>query len=247
MLTGRTARELFAAGDEALTEAAFRTGDFAEAQELLETARAQASGGADREAEACAIDRLGMLIHYQNITTLMSGREVAGSDFDAEEELFRRALAIRQELGDSAGTAQSLFGVGLALQVLRRDWAAAMPYFWQALDLAGALTKSGDLYTYSEIHRHVGFYFLVEDVRPDEAVRHLQISLDLRERLGDPRRIPSALVALGQAELAAGNRQRAVELLSLAVTQARLAGLLPSRIEDAEQALREARAGSDQR
>ena len=241
MPTGTTARELFAAGDEALTEAAFRTGDFAEAQQLLETARAQASAGADREAEACAIDRLGMLIHYQNITTLMSGREVAGSDSDAEEELFRRALGIRQELGDSAGTAQSLFGVGLVLQVLRRDWAAAMPYFWQALDLAGALTERGDLYTYSEIHRHVGFYFLAEDVRPDEAVRHLQISLDLRERLGDPRRIPSALVALGQAELAAGNRQRAVGLLSLAVTRARQAGLLPARIEDAEQALREAR------
>jgi hypothetical protein len=31
-----------------------------------------------------------------------------------------------------------------------------------------------DLYTRSEVHRHVGFYFLVEDVRLDEAVRHLQ-------------------------------------------------------------------------
>src|ERR1700735_4899693 len=112
MPTGTTARELSAAGDGPLTEAAFRTGDFAEAQQLLETARAQASAGADREAEACAIDRLGMLIHYQNITTLMSGHEVAGSDSDAEEELFRRALGIRQELGDSAGGAAAAGGGG---------------------------------------------------------------------------------------------------------------------------------------
>jgi len=35
-------------------------------------------------------------------------------------------------------------------------------------------------------------------------VRQLGYSLALREKLGDPRRIPSALVALGEAEMAAG-------------------------------------------
>jgi hypothetical protein len=47
-----------------------------------------------------------------------------------------------------------------------------------------------------------GLYYLVEDVRPAEAVRRLGYSLALRERLGDPRRIPGGLVALGEAGLA---------------------------------------------
>jgi hypothetical protein len=89
---GRTARQFWAAADEALPEAAFRTGEFAEAERL--------------------------------------------------------------------------FGVGLVFQVLRRDWAAAMPYFWRPFGLAEAVEESGDLYLRSEIHRHLGFYYLVEDVRP---------------------------------------------------------------------------------
>src|SRR5581483_3558922 len=100
--------------------------------------------------------------------------------------------------------------------------------------------EAGDLYGRSEIHRHLGFYYLVADPRPQEAMRQLGHSLALREKLGDPRRIPSALVALAKAELAAGHAQRAVERLSRAVTLAREANLLPWRIRDAEQDRREA-------
>ena len=57
--------------------------------------------------------------------------------------------------------------------MLRRDWAAAMPYFWQAFGLAEAVADSGDLYGCSEIRRHIGFYYLVQDVRPGEAARRL--------------------------------------------------------------------------
>ena len=130
--------------------------------------------------------------------------------------------------------------MGLVFQVLHRDWAAAMPYYWQAYGLAEAVEESGDLYACSEIHRHVGFYYLVEDVRPAEAVRRLGYSLALRERLGDARRLPSGLVALGEAEMAAGNLPRAVELLRRAARLARKARLLPWRIEDAERSLGEA-------
>ena len=73
----------------------------------------------------------------------------------------------------------------------------------------------------------------------------MQLSLDLREQLGDPRRIPSGQVALAQAELTAGHRDRAIDLLRVAVLQAREAGLLAQRIEDAERALREAEAAPD--
>jgi tetratricopeptide (TPR) repeat protein len=138
-----------------------------------------------------------------------------------------------------------LFGLGLVYQALHGDWASAMPYFWQALELIDANEADTGLYLRSEVHRHVGFYFLVADEQPAEAVRHLQLSLDLREQLGDPRRIPSGQVALAQAELAAGRRGRAIGLLRAAVTQAREAGLLAQRIEDAERALQEAEAAPD--
>jgi hypothetical protein len=134
------------------------------------------------------------------------------------------------------------FPPGGPAHVLRRDWDAGMPYLWQAYGLAEAVEESGDLYGRSEIHRHVGFYYLAEDARPQEAVRQLGYSLALRERLDDPRRVPSALVALGAAELAAGNPQRAVGLLSRAVTVAREAGLLTWRVQEAEENLRQAQA-----
>ncbi len=242
--SGETARELAEAGAEALIEAAFRTGDFARARELLEKARDAAAASDDQETSAFATERLGTLAHYENITKLIAGGEVPAPDAEAEEKLFRQSLTLSEELGDQAGTARSAFGVGLVFQVLRSDWPTAMSYYWQALDLSPALEASGDLHARSEIHRHLGFYYHYEDASPGEAVRHLQVSLDLREEIGDPRLVPSALVALGEAELAAGNNERAVELLTRAVAAAREAELLQHRVEDAERALREAQAAA---
>ena len=183
-----------------------------------------------------------MTSHGRNITRLVDGAALSDADVTAEEELMRRALAAWRETGDAVGTALALFGVSLVFQVLRRDWDAGMPYLWQAFGLAEAVEESGDLYGASEIRRHVGFYYLHEDVRPREAVRQLERSLALRERLGDLRRVPSALVALGQAELAAGDPQRAAEFLYRAAELARAADLLPWRIRDAETTLAEAEA-----
>jgi tetratricopeptide (TPR) repeat protein len=240
----KTAPEFFQAGSEALIEAAFCTGDYGQARELLQKARDAAAADGDRATETLAIERLGMAAHYENIMKLISGSAVPSADADSEEKLFRQALTVSQELGDHAGTARAAFGVGLVFQVLRDDWPTAMPYYWQALDLSRSLEASGDQYSRSEIHRHVGFYYHFEAASPGEAVRHLQLSLDLREELGDRRLIPSALVALGEAELAAGNAERAVELLTRAVADARTAGLLPHRVEDAERALREAQGAA---
>ena len=238
----RTIGELCAAAEEALTEAAFRTGDFSDVERLFGQALTMAEQQGDRNSEARALGGLGMVRHHRCVARLVAGLAPDDAEVAAEEELMRGALAIWRETGDVAGTARGLFGVGLVQQVLRRDWAAAMPYYWQAYGLAEAVEDSGDLYACSEIHRHLGFYYLIEDVRPAEAVRRLGYSLGLRARLGDPRRIPSGLVALGEAELAAGQPQRAVELLSRAARLAREAGLLPWRIEDAERSLSEAKA-----
>jgi tetratricopeptide (TPR) repeat protein len=325
MATDQKIHELLAEADEALAEAGFRTGDFSTARDLAEKAKEEASRTSDAAGHARALNSLGMVAHYENLTMLISGSKPSSADIDTEEKLFRQALLRWQEFaqrpaGESAGTAdadsgadaggadsstdagsadaggadadgadsstdagsadaggadadaaaetdtastgtastgtaaagsadhgtadagtaQALFGLGLVFQVLHEDWMTAMPYFWQALDLVSKPDTAADPYLRSEVHRHVGFYFLVEDAQPSEAVRHLQLSLDLREELADPRRIPSGLQALGRAELSAGNRERAVELLTRAVAQARAAGLMQQRIEDAEKQLREA-------
>ncbi len=282
----QSVQELLAAADEALAEAGFRTGDFGTARDLAEQAQARASQTGDAIGHAQALNCLGMIAHYENITRLMSGSKPSSADVDSEEKLFRQALLRWQEVtaqpgaaqpdsaqaadagqddtarddaaptssaqagstqagstqagSTQAGSAQALFGLGLVFQVLHSDWMTAMPYFWQALDLVSKPDAAAGAYLRSEVHRHVGFYFLVEDVQPPQAVRHLQLSLDYREELGDPRRIPSGLQALGQAELSAGNRDRAIDLLTRAVAEARSAGLAQERIEAAERDLHEA-------
>jgi tetratricopeptide (TPR) repeat protein len=240
--TDQSILDLLSAGDEALVEAFYRTGDFTAAREILEQARAEADLADDAPGQARALDSLGMLAHYENITRLMTGSALDEGAIEAEEKLFRQALARWQAAGEQAGTARALFGLGLVFQVLREDWMTAMPYYWQALGLVSAPDAHADLYLRSEVHRHVGFYFLHEDVQPSEAVRHLQLSLDLREELGDPRRVPTAAIALAQAELAAESQDRAIELLTRAVTEAHAAGLSAQQVERAEQALRDATA-----
>ena len=239
---GLPARALCAAADEALTEASFQTADFAEAERLFTEARDLAARGGDREGRALAITGLGMTQHGRNIMRLVTNGELSDADVAAEEKLMRRALAAWQETANAAGTARALFGMSLVFRALRRDWDSAMPYLWQAFGLVEAVEESGDLYGASEIRRHLGFYYLYKDVRPSEAVRQLGHSLALRERLGDLRRVPSALVALGQAELAAGEPRRAAEFLYRAAELARAADLLPWRIQDAERTLAEAEA-----
>ncbi|MGH3167991.1 MAG: hypothetical protein ACRDN0_19170, partial [Trebonia sp.] len=59
-----TARKLCAAAEEALAEAAFRTGEFTEAERLFGEARTLAELDGDREAEAAALGGLGMARHY---------------------------------------------------------------------------------------------------------------------------------------------------------------------------------------
>ncbi len=241
MATKQSIRDLLAAAEEALAEAGFRTGDFTTAREAYRQARDAAAEAGDAAGQARALAGLGMVAHYEAILALMGGSPVDSADIDAEEKLFRQALALSEE----TDAAQALFGLGLVFHVLHSDWMTAMPYFWQALELAGAPDTDAGEYLRSEVHRHVGFYFLVEDVQPAVAITHLQISLGLREQLGDPRRIPSGLAALAEAELSAGHRDRAVELLTRAVAEARAAGLLPQWVKQAEKSLHAAQAASE--
>ncbi|PRY22866.1 tetratricopeptide repeat protein [Pseudosporangium ferrugineum] len=215
--------ETLTSGNEALYEAAFRTGDYRDAEATFTGLLERARETGDRALEAAALDRLGMLGHFRALE-----RDLADADTEAEERLFRQALDIRRELGDPAGTAESLFGLGLVHQVLRGDWETAMPYFREALELA---EKHGDLLLRSEVHRHIGFYYTVGDLQSDLALHHLRISHELRAELGDPRWIPGGTVALGLAEIADGLREQGLAHVRRALEEARDAGLSPQRVE----------------
>lgn len=223
---------MLAAGSEALIEAAFRTGDFVAAHRLLLAARDRARETRDRVDEATALTRLGMLAHFSAIAG-----DLAAADWAAEERMFAEALAIQRAADDPAGAAESLFGLGLVHQVLRGDWPTAMPFYQEALSLA---ERYADEIVRSEVHRHIGFYHVYVTGDGEQGLRHLRMSQVLRERYGDPRRVATGTLALGEAELAVGNRSAALRLLHEAVHQARAAGLTAQRIGWAEQALRDA-------
>jgi tetratricopeptide (TPR) repeat protein len=229
-----TTGDTLAAGNEAMVEAAFRTGDYEAAertfQELLTLARADG----DRALEAAVLDRQAMLMHFRALDD-----DLGKADSDGEEALFQQALEIRRDLGDSAGTAESLFGIGLVHQVLRQDWDTAMPYYWEALDLAD---RHGDLLLRSEVHRHVGFYYATSDLQSDKALEHLRISHELRAELGDPRWIPGGTIALGIAELADGLREQGLAHVRESIDQARQAGLSAHRLAWMQQFLAKAEA-----
>jgi tetratricopeptide (TPR) repeat protein len=237
-----TTGQLLAAADEALIEAGFRTGRFEDAERLALAARESAEREEDWPAQAEATNILGYVLHYRCITALMNGAQPEPADVAGERERFAEALAAYEKLGDGAGIARASFGLGLFEQVLHEDWDAAMPHYRRSESLIPALEESGDLYTRSEIHRHLGFYHLVADAQPAIAVEHLRISLDLREQQGEPRRIPSGLVSLAWAERENGNARRAVVLLRRAVGLARAERLSPARIADAERELEAAEA-----
>src|SRR5215472_15962860 len=128
-----SAGELLTAGTEAMYEAAFRTGDYDEAEATLTAALQHAEADGDQAVEAGALDGLAWLMHFRTLD-----RDREGADPDTEEALFQRSLAIRRGLGDQAGIAASLFGLALVHQVLRRDSAAAFPYLREAMELADA-------------------------------------------------------------------------------------------------------------
>ncbi|MEV4702374.1 tetratricopeptide repeat protein [Actinoplanes sp. NPDC049316] len=231
-----TTGDTLTAGNEAMYEAAFRTGDYSAAEATFTGLLERARSDGDRALEAAALDRMGMLAHFRAIEG-----DPAQADADTEQRLFEQALAIRRELDDPAGVAESLFGLGLVHQVLRGDWDTAMPCYHEALELA---EQHGDLLLRSELHRHIGFFHTLDDLGSDRALHHLRISHDLRAELGDPRWIPGGTVALGLAEIADGLREQGLAHVRQALQQARDAGLSAQRIEWIERFLREAEAAA---
>jgi len=116
--SGGSARELCAAADEALTQAWFCTGAFAEAERLFSDAAAAATRDGETAALARAASGLSQARHGRNVATLVAGGVPTEADISAEEDLAGRALGLWRETGDPAGTGRALFDMSLVFQVL---------------------------------------------------------------------------------------------------------------------------------
>lgn len=142
----------------------------------------------DDELRAFALARRGLALHSEFL------RDRSGGEPPQELELFERALALRRELGDERGIAESLFHVGLVHQVVRGDSPASREFFQESYDRARAL---GDELLMSYAIRHVAFADQ-EAGDLEAAERGFRESLELRERAGWVAGVGAAQLALGQ-------------------------------------------------
>jgi tetratricopeptide (TPR) repeat protein len=178
----------------------------------------------------------GLTLHFRAID--LPPEERTAVDPGPEEELFERALAIRRELDDDEGVAESLWQLGLVQQVLRRDHEAGAPLFGSALELAERLPRL-DPWLRSEIHRHVGFVHLLRD-EYDPSLHHLRRSLELREALPERGWIAGGFTALSMASLRAGRRDDAIACARRALELAASESLRSRHVDAARDALRAA-------
>lgn len=236
------ADELLARARAALPEAAYRTGDYDSVEALLIGALRLAESASDRRSEAGALDMLGVLRHWRTLDR--PREEWPGIDHGLEQDLFERALAIRRELGDTAGVAESLLHAGWVLQVLRDDSEAAIPLFREALAL---VEPEGDPEVRSEIHRHIGFHVALTEHRAHEALPHFRTSLELWRTGPEPARVVAGLVALARCESMAGRHDDALAHSREALDLARQGGFGPRVVggaEAARQVVEEAAGGT---
>jgi tetratricopeptide (TPR) repeat protein len=180
-----------------------------------------------------------MTLHFRAIE--LAPEERAAIDTGPEQELFERALAIRRDLDDPEGLAESLWHVGLVQQVLLRDSARAAPYFREALALVDGLPGC-DGWLRSEIHRHLGFDLLVREEDHDGALAQLRRSLEIRETLDEKGWCAGGLTALAAAARQAGRRDDAIEYARRALA---LAHDLELRQRHVDAATNELRAAED--
>jgi tetratricopeptide (TPR) repeat protein len=176
-----------------------------------------------------------MVLHFRAIELPVEERAML--DSGPEVELFERALAMRRELDDPEGVAESLWQVGLVHQVLRRNSERGAPYFREALALVEAMPDC-DGWLRSEIHRHIGFDLLVREERHDAALEQLRRSLEIRETLAERGWCVGGLIALAAVSRQAGRRVDAIGFARQAVELATDLGLRQRHVDAAANELR---------
>jgi hypothetical protein len=159
---------------------------------------------ADRDLDAVEADLAlarGRLLHARFLE--------ARAEDPRELELFEHARELSVRLGDERGEAEALLWIGIVLQVVRDDWAAALPPLERSYELAG---RTGDALTASYAARHVGF----AAARAGEIERGralLEESVALRRQLGFEAGVAAGLVALAELARRTGRPEDAGALL----------------------------------
>lgn len=168
-------------------------GDCDETLAILDRARSLAERSGDRQSQADAIDLLGTTRYYRALAG-------AGGTFDDATPYFEQALALRKEIGDTRGIAETIFHLGLVQQNTGR-WEDARKCFERAVEAA----RSGNhQLEHSYAVRHLGFV-CQHDGNLAGARRCLEESLTLREEIGFRLFLPFSLLALGDVCLQSGD------------------------------------------
>jgi tetratricopeptide (TPR) repeat protein len=185
-------------GDDHQTEAVLRTElarvlvdrsvyyrqDLGTATKTLEEAMRAAQFVQDQESIAALVQEEGRASYFQRVTT---------NELEEPRHFFLRALAIRNQIQDRAGLAQSYFYLGLTYQH-ERQATRALEYFQKSLLLAEEI---GDKELQGHLHRHLGF--LQEDQgRLKEAYKSYSRSLLLFQQAGATVAVPFALNVLAE-------------------------------------------------
>jgi tetratricopeptide (TPR) repeat protein len=178
----------------------FAEGAGEEFEDAIDTLAARAEG--DRRIEALVLARRGLKLHSWFLEDRSRGEP------PDELRLFDEALAIRRGLGDEGEIAESLFHVGLVHQVVRGDSQAALPYFEESYERAGA---AGDELVASYAVRHLGFA-RQEAGDLDRAEEDFRESLELRRRAGWVSGVAAAELALVFLFAEQGRREEALSL-----------------------------------
>jgi tetratricopeptide (TPR) repeat protein len=165
---------------------------------IQDVERAAAERG-DPSLEAFALARRGLALHGEFL------RDRPRGEPPGEMELFERALAIRREIGDEDGLAESLFQVGLVHQVVRGDHETARPFFEESR------RRAADDVTASYALRHIAF---CDDAAGDtaSAERRHEEALGLRRRAGWQAGIAAQLAAVAELRARRGDGEGAAQL-----------------------------------
>jgi tetratricopeptide (TPR) repeat protein len=202
----------------------------AELEAAIGAVEEEAARGGDQRLTAFALARRGLALHGGFLRDRSTGEP------PGELELFERALALRRELADEAGIAESLVYVGLVHQVVRGDHASARPYFEESYERA---VRLGDDVQASYALRHVAFCDAA-DGDLDAAERHHDETLELRRRAGWTWGVAAELIEVADMRVRRGRKEEARELarearsIFTAIGADRLLSLVGAELEQLE-------------
>jgi tetratricopeptide (TPR) repeat protein len=193
----------------------FRGDVVAEAPATFRRAKELARASGERAALARALDGEGMLLYWRKLLT-------GEGEWSAIVDAFRRGLAVREQLGDRRGMAESTFHIGLTEQ-FRNQNDRAQKTFERALGLA---RQTGDPILISYPTRHLAYLAELRGDLKTSLAMH-QECLRLREAGGHRTGTIHALIAVGDLRSKIDPRDDA------AVTALERARKLAEDLEDA--------------